>query len=110
MNANNKESFSQVGGARISLMNATFPFARLSMSQGMLQLAVLGLGQPYVFPRGKIVALAKHRWFFSTGLRIHHTVPSNPRFIVFWVGLFFCRRRFATLRARLEAFGYAVEG
>lgn len=98
--------FSQIGGARINLMNVTTPYAELSIFRNALLLTCLD--QEYVFLRSNIVALAKYRSLFSTGLYIRHSVPTYPEFIVFWVSPFDWGSRFATFQKQLQAFGYEV--
>jgi hypothetical protein len=99
-------AFSQIGGARINLMNVTYPYAELSIFRNALRLTCLD--REYVFLRGNIIALAKYRGLFSTGLNIRHSVPTYPEFIVFWVNIFGWGSRYATLKKQLQAFGYEV--
>jgi hypothetical protein len=99
-------AFSQIGGARINLMNVTYPYAELSIFRNALRLTCLD--REYVFLRGNIIALAKYRGLFSTGLNIRHSVPTYPEFIVFWVNIFGWRSRYAMLKKQLQAFGYEV--
>ena len=42
------------------------------------------LGIKLTFPKASITRLSKHSGFFSTGLRIEHSAPRAPQFIVFW--------------------------
>jgi hypothetical protein len=98
--------FSLIGGARINMMNASIPFAELSVFRKGLRLSCLG--NEYFFARDRIVALSRYKGLFSTGLRIHHTVPVYPDFIVFWVSVFLMKSRFASLREKLKDFGYEV--
>lgn len=98
-------AFSQTGGARIGKsialsVNATSPFARLSVNETGLTLSVLGL--PWVIPKPSIRRLAKYRGAFSTGLRIEHSIRRRPPFVVFWTF------RYADLARELERCGYTV--
>jgi hypothetical protein len=101
-----EDHVSFVGGARIGSRNASIPFAKLSISRKGLGLACMG--QDYFFGRQRIGVLARQRGLLSTGLRIPHTVPAYPDFIVFWVAVFRPRSRFELLKAKLEEFGYEV--
>ena len=97
--------FSQTGGARIGqsialALNATWPFARLAVEEAGLTLTVLGLR--WVLPKSSIQRLTRYRGAFSTGLRIEHSIPRRPPFVVFWT------RKFAELRQELERCGYTV--
>lgn len=89
----------QIGGARIGFVNATWPFAQLSADRDAIALRCLF---KFRFPRHRITRLSRYRPFFSTGLRIEHTVPFYPRFMVFW-GFSFDR-----MKVELEALGYTV--
>ena len=100
-------SYSQIGGARINLMNVSTSYAELSIFRNTLRLAVLD--REYVFARDSIVALAKYRGLFSIDLNIHHKMPTYPEFIVFWVSLFDWGYRFAIPKKQLQAFGYDVK-
>jgi hypothetical protein len=92
-------SFSQRGGARIGLMNATYPFAALLVDGDMLRLSCLG--RQYAFAKDS-VELSRYRGLFSVGLRIEHNLSIYPRFIVFWVG------SFSDLKRKLEGLEYTV--
>jgi len=98
-------AFSQTGGARIGSsiafsLNATWPFAKLTVEETRLTLSVLGL--TWRLPRTSIRNLRKYRGAFSTGLRIEHSIPRRPPFVVFWT------RRFSELKQELERNGYGV--
>ena len=71
------------GGARIGWLNATWPFAKLSVSPNTLTLASRGT---YQFKPSEIVALEPHGSvpFFSTGIRIIHNRLDYPNKIIFW--------------------------
>ena len=97
---------SQTGGARLGHFNASYPFATLSADSQMLRLTCLG--RDYVFPRSSIQRLSRHRGLFSVGLRVEHTEPSYPQFIVFWASVFFWTSGFQRLRTQLESLGYAI--
>ena len=98
-------AFSQTGGARIGKsialsLNATWPFAKLTVEEAGLTLFVLGF--TWMLPKSSIRSLRKYRGSFSTGLRIEHSIPRRPPFVVFWT------RRFTELKQELELTGYRV--
>ena len=97
--------FSQTGGVRLGeglfAFNATWPFATLSATQSELSLS--SPLRVHTFPRGSIQRLKRHHGVLSAGLRIYHTVPSYPAFIIFWTF------SFNRLKAELEWLGYHVE-
>lgn len=93
-------SYSQLGGARLDLFNATIPFARLVVTPSKILLPVLG--RELTFEKREIVSLRRHRGLFSTGLRIEHSRPDAPSFVVFWTA------NFAQLAEALSHFGYFV--
>jgi hypothetical protein len=97
---------SWTGGARLDWMNATMPLATLSGDGKALCLSCFG--QEYVFLRSNIESLSKYRSIFSIGLRIQHTVPTYPQFVVFWVCSYLRSGRFSTLKNELESLGYTA--
>jgi hypothetical protein len=103
-------SFWQKGGARIGWKNVTAPFATLSVSREALRISCFGTD--YTFPKDTIAGLSRHRGIFSIGLRVQHTVPVYPDFIVFWISFipWGGRRRFAALKQKLESLGHGVVG
>src|SRR5262245_49132972 len=75
-------TFSVTGGASIGWWwHVTTPFARLSADRDVLRLHCSIYGRDYVFDRSNIKRLSRRSdiWF-STGLRIEHTVPLYPKF------------------------------
>ena len=77
--------FEMTGGARIGWVNATWPFAKLSVSTNQLSVSGMLLGR-YSFTPDQVAALEPYGWIpvLSSGVRIVHTVPSYPDKIVFW--------------------------
>jgi hypothetical protein len=75
-------TFSQIGGARLGLFNATWPLAKLVVSPEELRLSVLGI--KFIFLKASITRVSNYKKFFSNGLRIEHSNPRAPKFIVFW--------------------------
>lgn len=100
-------TFSQIGGARLGHFNASYPFATLSAHSNVLQLSCLG--RDYAFPKDKIQKLSRHRGIFSVGLRIQHTEPSFPQFVVFWASIVFWTAGFQRLKTQLENLGYDIQ-
>ncbi len=99
-------TYSQTGGARLDLFNASWPFATLTANREALQLACLG--KSYTIPKKDIRGLSRYRGMFSVGLRIEHEDNSIPDFIVFWASVIWFDRGFETLRFNLEKLGYTV--
>lgn len=98
-------AFSQTGGARIGKsialsINATSPLAKLTVKETGLTLSVVGL--PFVLPKTSIRSLRKYHGAFSTGLRIEHSLPRRPPFVVFWTF------NFQALERALQRYGYTV--
>jgi len=99
-------TFTQTGGARLGMFNATWPFATLSATPDRLCLSCFG--RKYDFPKSSIRSLSKYSGIFSTGLRIQHTESSFPEFVVFWVSLFFSSSGFTKFKGQLESLGYEI--
>lgn len=100
------DRFKQIGGARVGRsswfgLNATFPFAALEVTQEQISLWVIGI--PYRFPHDTITRLSRYRGFFSSGLRIEHSMDGYAPFVVFWTF------DFGALEQRLTELGYRVE-
>jgi hypothetical protein len=97
-------TFSQTGGTRIGggliAFNATWPFATLYLYESELHLRFFY--KDYKFPKTSIQRLRRHHGIFSAGLRIEHSVPSYPRFLVFWTFAF------QKLKTELQRPGYEV--
>jgi hypothetical protein len=74
-----------LGGARIGLMNATWPFARLKVTREQLVLKVVFLGT-YVFRPEQVTKVEPYGLipFAGKGIRIHHQVMGYPEKIIFW--------------------------
>ena len=92
-------AFTQTGGVRISLFNATWPLATIEATEAVLCLRCFW--KCWSFPKHQIIRLSQHRRF-SIGLRIQHSIPNYSRFGVFWTF------DFAKLRRALEERGYTV--
>ncbi|MEP4546967.1 MAG: hypothetical protein ABJ000_12370 [Saccharospirillum sp.] len=73
------------GGARIDLMNATWPFAKLKVTKTELDLRVTFFGK-YVFKPEDVERVEAYGLipFVGKGVRIHHNVAGYPKKIIFW--------------------------
>ncbi len=94
-----KETFTQTGGARISMLNVTWPGAVLEVTESELRLRCFW--KCWTIPKNQLIRLSEHR-SLSNGLRIQHSIQSYTQFIVFWTF------SFAKLRQALEERGYTV--
>lgn len=92
-------TFRQTGGVRISLFNATRPFATFEVTDSELRLRCFW--KRWTFPKNQITRLSVHR-SFCTGLRIQHGIESYTPFIVFWTF------GYGKLKRALEERGYTV--
>ena len=71
---------SSTGGAGIGLVNASWPFAWLTVTRDRLELNATLIGK-YTFAPGQVISLDKYH---GRGIRITHNVLTYPRHIVFW--------------------------
>jgi hypothetical protein len=78
-------NITSVGGARIGLVNATFPFAHLTVTPKKLTLKVTFIGK-YDFTPKKVTSIERYGIipFLGWGIRIHHNVLEYPEKIVYW--------------------------
>jgi len=75
----------ETGGARVGLKNASWPFARLTVSRKELRLNVQLIGR-YIFRPQDIVEVEVITKFpiIGKGIRIHHSITDYPPKIIFW--------------------------
>jgi hypothetical protein len=72
------------GGARLGWVQATWPFARLSISPGQLTIS-LALAGRYTFAPPDVSGLERCG-IASNGIRLVHTRAHYPETIIFWCG------------------------
>jgi len=87
MTARSDWVYSQTGGCHVGrnfwwALNVTWPFATLLIYRD--ELVFKALFRRYTFPRDRIVEIIPYGVFLSPGVKIEHTVPEHPRFVVFW--------------------------
>jgi hypothetical protein len=73
----------EIGGARIGMANATWPFATLTVNREKLQLNASMLGN-LVFKPTDIISIVPCSGVISSGLKINHKVPKYKDDVVFW--------------------------
>ncbi len=103
--------YSEKGGLRWGYAfhqasNATWPFARISVSpeQASLTLKFLNLvNESFDLQKGDIAAIRKMRGLFSVGIQFEHRNQRFPPFLLFWIG------RKSRLITELRRMGYEVE-
>ena len=96
----------ETGGYRVGLsfwlaFQASYPFGELEITESELVLRTLV--RCHRIPREHIRKLSQFRGLFSRGLRVEHSQPSCPRFVVFW------SRRVPRLLATLAEARFPVE-
>ena len=74
-----------IGGARIGWVNATWPFAILSVEQNGFEINATLIGK-YSFVPEQIISFTKHTVipFLGWGIKINHIAAEYPKHIVFW--------------------------
>lgn len=75
---------SVTGGARIGIVNATWPLAKLVASGAGLRLT--SVFDTYDFGPRDVVSIERHGSipFFGNGIRIEHSRPDYPAKVIFW--------------------------
>jgi hypothetical protein len=73
----------ETGGARIGMVNATWPFAKLTVTKDKLQLNATIIGN-LIFKPGDIVSIEPYSRFMSKGIKITYNVPKYKNHVVFW--------------------------
>jgi len=96
-----KKEYKQRGGVLIGLLNFTWPFASIVVSQDNITIRVLF--KKYTFTKSNIKALKKHNGIFSVGLKIEHTNSEVIGKLIFWTF------NYKKLKSALEHQQYVVE-
>ncbi len=99
-------SFTQQGGYRVGRnallsFNASWPFGSVELRSG--QLALHCITRRLVFPVSSVTSVSTYHGLFSVGVRIEHTIPDYPRFVVFWT------RKPDELIQHLKDAGYPIQ-
>ncbi|WP_035647939.1 hypothetical protein [Bradyrhizobium sp. ORS 285] len=94
------------GGIWSSRGRITAPHAQLHVFPEALRLVFFD--QDYVLPREAINALSKMGIRPVNGLRIRHSTPLYPSYLVFWPRGLFNNREYEKLRRSLDDNGYTV--
>ena len=95
------EVFTMTGGLRADLFNASWPFAKLTVTKEKILLKVIS--KEYEIEKSKIDTLKKYKGIFSVGLEIGHHESQIPARLIFWTF------NFARLKQGLEQMGYKVD-
>jgi len=95
------EVFTMTGGLRADLFNASWPFAKLTVTKEKILLKVFS--KKYKIEKSKIDTLKKHKGIISIGLEIGHHESQIPARLIFWTF------SFPKLKLVMEQMGYKVE-
>lgn len=73
------------GGVWIGTLAATWPLAKLSLSEDEIRIDVAFFGC-YRYPRETIVSVERYGRipFIANGIRIRHRIPNYEQKVVFW--------------------------
>jgi hypothetical protein len=74
-----------MGGAQVGRVNATFPFASLTVRKDKLHLSVAFMGN-YTFTTDQITSIDKYVTIplLGWGIRINHNVSTYPEKLIYW--------------------------
>jgi len=95
------EVFTMIGGLRADLFNASWPFAKLTVTREKISLRVFS--SEYEVEKSAIDSLKKYKGIFSTGLKIEHHKNEIPGRLIFWTF------NFTKLKLVMEQMGYDFE-
>ena len=78
-------SSTYTGGARIGLMSASWPFAKLRLEPGRISLNTSVFGD-YTFTEETLTKVTTYTSipFLGWGIHLHHTNSNYPKKIIFW--------------------------
>lgn len=79
------KDYQHTGGARVGMVNATFPFAKLKVDKERLELNVSMVGK-YVFTPKDVVSINTYTLIplLGQGIKINHSVATYHEKIIFW--------------------------
>ena len=79
------ENLSIIGGARIGMANATWPFATLRVSKERLELNATVVGN-LVFRPEDIISIEPYYQIplIGQGIKINHRIPKYKDKVIFW--------------------------
>lgn len=75
----------ETGGARIGMINATWPFAKLTVNKDVLTLSA-GIAGKLVFSQSNIISIEPYSGMalLGSGIRINHNVSEYNSNVIFW--------------------------
>jgi hypothetical protein len=83
-------AYTVTGGARIGMVNYTWPLAKLTATADRLTVStnlfgLYGMGT-YSFSRDQVLSIERYGWIplIGEGIRINHSITDYPEKIVFW--------------------------
>jgi len=79
------DKYESTGGARIGMANASFPFAKLKVTNNKLELNVSMIGN-LVFSPADIVSIEPYQQIpiIGRGVKINHSVSNYKEKVIFW--------------------------
>jgi len=85
--------------------NASYPFARVYITADYISITVnLILRKELLqFHRSEICSITKEATFLGRGIRIKHSKPCSPKYILFWT------TKMNKLQNGLAAFGWEIQ-
>lgn len=89
------------GGLRADQLNASWPFAKLTVTREKITLRVFS--NEYEIEKRAVITLKKHKGIFSRGLNIVHDKNEIPGRLIFWTF------NFSKLKLVMEQMGYDFE-
>jgi hypothetical protein len=95
-----ENQFTQIGGVRLDLFNATWPFAEIVITREKIKLKVFS--KEYEFEKNQIIGLREYNGILSKGMIIEHNKRNYSHHMVFW------SLSFKKLKRAAEMLGYSV--
>lgn len=80
------KDYQLTGGAKIGIVNATFPFAKLKVNKNKLELNISLVGIKYLFQPQDILSIEIYMLFplIGQGIKINHIVKNYNKKVIFW--------------------------